>query len=211
MTETTRDRLESAMLHRAAAMLNKLIRSDEKLAYRVHSLGTCSIRFRLRRADAGVVAFVAGGALQLSLDQSVVADVSLTGDLADFLAMARMQRDGTPLAAGKVDIQGDLATAQQIQSLLANSSIDLEGLLAEVTGDVFARMVGRGIRGGVAWMRETHRLLELDLSEYLRFEARLLPSASEIESFVQDSGALASDVERLHARVMRIARARTQS
>jgi ubiquinone biosynthesis protein UbiJ len=181
------------------------------LAYQAQCLGTCSIRFRLRRAELGVVVLVQDGRFDLSFDQSLRADVSITGNVADLLAMAKTQREGTALAAGKVDIEGDLAVAQQVQSMLATMSFDLEGMLAEFTGDVFARMIGRGARGGMAWIREAHRVLEGDLSEYLRYETRLLPSAPEIESFVHESATLANDVERLRARALRIARSRTRT
>ena len=192
------------------AAINRMIRTDEKTAYRVAQLGECSIAFRLKRTGYTVMARVAHGAVSLSSDPAR-ADVTITGSPADFLAMAKTQRDGTPLAAGKVDIEGDLATAQQIQALMANMSIDFEGLLAARTGDVFARQVGRGVRAGIGWVRHAHAALERDLSEYLRFELGLLPVREDIEVFVSECASLAEDVDRLRARVQRIARNRASS
>ena len=192
------------------AAINRVIRADEKTAYRVAELGECSIAFRLKRTGTTVMARVAHGAVSLSSDPER-ADVTITGSPADFLAMAKTRRDGSPLAAGKVDIEGDLATAQQIQALMADMSIDFEGLLAERTGDVFARQVGRGVRAGIDWMRQSHATLERDLSEYLRFELGLLPVREDIETFVSECAALAEDVDRLRARVQRIARKRASS
>jgi ubiquinone biosynthesis protein UbiJ len=181
------------------------------LAYRVAALDRSSICFKLRRGDFAVLARVEGGVISLSADQSVAADVTIIGGFADFLAMVKTQREGTALAAGKLEIQGDLATAQQIQTLLASASIDIEGLLGEVTGDVFARFVGRGVRGGFKWMLDAHDVAERDISEYLQFESRLLPTSPEIDGFVRDCAALAGDVERLHARVIRVIRSRARA
>lgn len=190
------------------AAINRAIRADEKTAYRVAELGECSIAFRLKRSGTTLMARVAHGAVSMSGDTGR-ADVTITGSPADFLAMAKTQREGSVLAAGKVDIEGDLATAQKIQALMAELSIDFEALLAERTGDIFARQLGRGVRAGIGWVRNAHAALERDLSEYLRYELGLLPLREDIETFVSDCAAVAEDVDRLRARVQRIMRNRT--
>lgn len=190
------------------AAINRVIRADEKTAYRVAELGECSIAFRLKRSGTTLMARVAHGAVSMSGDTGR-ADVTITGSPADFLAMAKTQREGSVLAAGKVDIEGDLATAQKIQALMAELSIDFEALLAERTGDIFARQLGRGVRAGIGWVRNAHAALERDLSEYLRYELGLLPLREDIETFVSDCAAVAEDVDRLRARVQRIMRNRT--
>lgn len=190
--------------------INRLIRTDEKIAYRIAELGDCSIAFRLKRSGYTVLARVAEGGVSLS-GEPARADVTITGTPADFLAMAKTQRDGSALAAGRVEIEGDLAIAQQIQALMADTSIDFEGLLAARTGDVFARQVGRGVRAGIGWARNAHATLERDLSEYLRFELGLLPLREDIETFVSECAEVAGDVDRLRARVQRILRQRASS
>lgn len=192
------------------AAINRLIRTDEKTAYRVAELGDCSIAFRLKRSGYTVLARVAAGGVSLS-SEPARADVTITGTPADFLAMAKTQRDGGALAAGRVEIEGDLAIAQQIQALMADTSIDFEGLLAARTGDVIARQVGRGVRAGISWARYAHATFERDLSEYLRFELALLPLGEEIETFVSECAEVAGDVDRLRARVQRIIRQRAST
>ena len=190
--------------------INRVIRTDDKTAYRIAELGECSIAFRLKRSGYTVMARVAHGEVTLA-GEPARADVTITGSPADFLAMAKTRRDGGTLAAGRVDIEGDLAIAQQIQTLMADTSIDFEGLLAARTGDVFARQVGRGVRAGIVWARHAHATIERDLSDYLRFELGLLPVREDIEAFVSECASVASDVDRLHARVQRIIRRRGAS
>lgn len=198
------------LLTGVAAAVNRLIRTDEKIAYRIAELGDCSIAFRLRRSGFTVLARIAHGEVNLSA-ATARADVTITGTPADFLAMAKTQRDGGVLAAGRVEIEGDLAIAQQIQTLLADTSIDFEGLLAARTGDVFARQVGRGVRAGLGWARQAHATFERDLGDYLRHELAVLPRGEDIETFASDCTALAGDVDRLRARVQRIMRQRGAS
>jgi ubiquinone biosynthesis protein UbiJ len=192
-------------------LLNRAIKFDEKTRHRLIELGACSIAFKLRGTDAIVVVTVGNGDLSLSSDCESKPDVQIEGGFSDFIAMARTQRDGTTLAAGKVEIQGDLATAQLIQTVIAEASFDWEELIAQRTGDVIARQIGRGLRSGIGWVRATRAVLERDMGEYLLYEQRLLPTQREIEHFVQDGAAVAAGVERLNARISRIRRKRDLS
>ena len=152
---------------------------------------------------------VHAGEVRLAGDTAAEPDVTITGGIADFMQMARSQRDGTPHAAGQVDIQGDLASAQQVQALLADTTIDFEAMLAVVTGDVAARQVGRGLRAGLGWYQNAQRVIEQDVGEYLRYEARMLPDHDTIEAFVRERTALGEDVDRLAARIERLKRRRS--
>lgn len=202
------DRSSNPLLSRITLMLNRSLRSDEKTRYRLAELGDCTVAFKLRGADTAVIVDIRDTELSLSTNRAGEPDVRIEGGFADFVAMARTQRDGTALPAGKVEIQGDLATAQQIQSLIAEASIDWEEALAQWIGDIPARQFGRLLRGGFDWARRTGEALERDVGEYLLYELRLLPTQREIEQFVQDGADLAAGVERLQARAERIRRKR---
>jgi len=206
--QTERDGPASPLLGRIANLLNGALEFDEKTRHRLVVLGSCSIAFRLRGADHAVIVNVRDGELALTQDIGVKSDVQIEGGFADFVAMAQTQRDGTTLAAGKIEIQGDLATAQQIQTLIAEASFDWEEMIARQTGDIFARQFARGLRGASRWAAATRAVLERDISEYLRHELRLLPTATEIERLVEDGAALVADVDRLGARFARMRRKR---
>lgn len=199
------------LLERLSVLLNRAIEFDEKTRHRMSELGNCSIAFKLRGTDARILVTILNGDLSLSSDLDTKPDVQIEGGLTDFIAMARTQRDGTNLAAGKVEIQGDLATAQLIQTVIAEAAFDWEELIAIRTGDVLARQIGRGVRGGIRWVRATGKILERDVSEYLLYEQRLLPTDREIEKFVQEGAAIVAGVERLQARISRIQRSRGQT
>jgi ubiquinone biosynthesis protein UbiJ len=199
------------LFERLSEMLNRAIKLDEKTQYRLGKLGSCSIAFKLRHTEALVLVTIREGVLSLSGDLGTKPDVQIEGGLSDFIAMVRTQREGTTLAAGKVEIQGDLASAQLIQTVIAEADFDWEELIAHRTGDVIARQIGRGLRGGINWGRSTATILERNLGEYLLYEQRMLPTEKEIESFVQDGTAIASGVERLNARISRIRQKRELS
>ena len=198
-------------LERLSLLVNRAIRRDEKSHYRLTSLGACSIAFKLRGTELMLIASLNCGTVTLLPSLEGKPEVQLEGGIADFLAMAQTQRSGASLAAGKIAIQGDLAIAQNIQSLIAEATFDWEEIIAERTSDVFARQIGRGLRGTLNWAKQTRLVLERDLGEYLNYEKRLVPSAREIEAFLQSSNAIASDIERLEARIVRIQQKRMRS
>ncbi len=209
--DQTSDRSPSPVFERLSYLLNRAIRLDEKTHHRIIELGNCSIAFKLRGTEAAILVTVNAGVVSLSRSRGGRPDVQIEGGVGDFIAMAKTQRDGTTLAAGKVEIQGDLATAQLIQDVISEASFDLEELIAERTGDVVARQIGRGVRGGIGWARATRAVLERDIGEYLLYEQRMVPTEREVEHFVQDGAAIAAGVERLNARISRIQRKRERN
>ncbi|MFT4560599.1 MAG: ubiquinone biosynthesis protein UbiJ [Gammaproteobacteria bacterium] len=200
--------LTKNMIERMNDLLNRTIQDDEKTHYLLRELGRCSIAFKLRGTGSALTASIDNGSVVMSRGTESTADVSIEGSISDFIAMARTQRDGTSLAAGKVSIQGDLATAQNVQTLIAGASFDWEELIARRTGDVVARRLTRGVQSGLSWLQHAHSAVERDMDEYLHYELRLLPTAREIEEFIQRGAVIAADVDRLKARIDRLHRLR---
>tara|TARA_B100001123_G_scaffold248132_2_gene277138 strand:+ start:405 stop:1061 length:657 start_codon:yes stop_codon:yes gene_type:complete len=199
------------LLDRLTRILNRTIELDDRTRYRIAELGNCSIAFKLRNTDARVLVTIFDDNLWLSSDTVAKPDVQIEAGLADFIAMARTQRSGKALATGKVEIQGDLATAQLIQTLIAEATFDWEELISTRTGDVLARQIGRGVRRGARWMRATGKILECDIKEYLHYETRLLPTDREIKHFIQEGASVVAGTERLQARITRLQRRREQT
>jgi ubiquinone biosynthesis protein UbiJ len=195
---------------RLNALFNQVLSKDEKTKYRLRELGDCSIGFALRGSSLRVVVEVLDGDIRAIRDQDLSPDVQIEGSLSDFIAMARSQREGSAMAAGKVSIQGDLATAQNVQAIIAEIDFDIEEIISERVGDVVARQMGRAVRAGLKWAENSHNTVERDVSEFLQFEARILPNEREMEEFIRSGGVAAMDVERLQARLERIQRKRAQ-
>ena len=54
------------------------------------------------------------------------------------------------------------------------------------------------------WLQHARLTLEMDLSEYLQEELRLVPTRIEIENLLEDITRLGMDAERLEARLQRL-------
>ena len=70
--------------------------------------------------------------------------------------------------------------------------------------DPLARQLGNLARGVADTVTKGAATLRQDVSEYLREESRLLPTAIEVDNFLEDVDRLQLDTDRLEARVQRL-------
>jgi len=124
------------------------------------------------------------------------------------LALLRMMTAGrkqSQLSSGAVRIEGDAAVAQALSDALAGLDVDWEEQLARVLGDPIANQIGRAVRAAGDWGGRTRETARANLKEYLEEESRLLPTRYEVDEFLRQVDTLRDDVERLAARIARLA------
>lgn len=200
-----RPRLEP-ILNGISAALNRLLATDERALAQLQGLAGRTLAVKLRRLEWVLYLHVSETGVRFASQTGQIPDVRLEGYVSDLLAMVKAQKVGQPFAAGRVEIQGDLAAVQQLQASLNQLNVDWEELLSQYLGPIAAHQLGRVLRAGSSWASKTRQTLEQDLSEYLQHEVRLLPTAAEVEEFLGNSVAFAADVDRLAARIMRLQR-----
>lgn len=191
-------------LEAVAAALNKLIARDPGLQAGLKPLLGRSLDVRIARLGWRVCVAVEADGLVLATSSLRAADVVLEGSLGDLLAMGRARQRGESVPAGRVRLEGDLAVVQQVQEVMDGLVLDWEGFLTQYVGPLAARQIARVIVGLGEFLRTLHQSLERDLAEYLRTETGLLPAAPEVEAFQVAVMQLATDVDRLVARVRRL-------
>ena len=136
-------------------------------------------------------------------------DVRLSGRLAAFIRLlsAGAERQAE-LSAGRIRVDGDAALADRFTRLLESVELDLEEVLAPVTGDLAAHRLGQLGHGFFGWGRYTIGTLARDVAEYLREESGDLVHHSDVESWMNDVDELAEGVDRLDARMARLEKSR---
>lgn len=192
------------VLDRIADLINRWLKSDDAASARLLELAGRSVEVRLARLNLKLVLAVEADGILLATRSAGAADVVLEGTLSDLLAMARAQRTGTPVPAGKVRIQGDLATVRQFETAFDELSFDWEAELARVVGDIPARQIARAIAGASGFMRQAHRSLERDMGNYLLEETRALAAPEEIAQLGADALRLDVAIDRAAARLQRL-------
>lgn len=129
----------------------------------------------------------------------------LTGSPLGFARLALERREDA-LFQGAVRIEGETATAQAFQVMLADVDWDWEEQVSRLTGDIVAHRIGEFARHARALLSESRETLAQDSGEYLQEESRLLPTRIEVEYFLAGVDGLREDVDRLQARVDRLVR-----
>jgi len=137
----------------------------------------------------------------LSLGNEHNADLIITGRA---LTLAQLGSNPDSLFSADIDIHGNVQFAKQLRDLLEGFDFDWEQQLAKVTGDSMAYPIAHGIRQFHAWAKNTHQSMQLNMSEYLREEAQILPDKSQIKDYLSEIDTLRADTDRLDARITRL-------
>lgn len=195
---------EDQLLERAARAVMRVLATDSLATARLRELAGRVIALQIRGFDTTIFAAVTDSELLLATSTAREPDVMLAGKLADFAAFAQARGSAEAMPAGKLQIQGDLATAQAVQRLLDELAIDWEALLAEHLGEIAAHQIGRGVRRGLAWFRDARAAWIEDIPAYLQHERQWVPTADQVEGFAREGMSLGADVERLAARIARL-------
>lgn len=132
------------------------------------------------------------------------ADVMVEATPFALLRLLTVTGEGNSLAGSEIAVQGEVADAQRIRSLLSRRHVDAEELLARVLGDVAAHQVGNFVRSLVDAGRRTTGALLQDLGEYLSEESRISPSRAELDALTSAVESLRDDAERLDKRILRL-------
>ena len=122
--------------------------------------------------------------------------VTLRGSLTVFARLG-LAGSGAEVAPGDLEIEGDVALGQKMHRILQQLDLDWEEPLARLLGDPLGHAVGQGLRAAWAWQAHAVKTLSLDAAEYLREEARLVPTRRELEGFLDAVDTLRADVDRL--------------
>lgn len=185
--------------------VNRVLQLDATTRARLAELRGKVIRLRVT-GDPAFEIFVLPeeSGVRLRTEHERDADVTLSGDIPVILRFAARRLLPEVVAAGEVQISGDIALGQRFQKILEQADIDWEEPLARVLGDVPGHQLGRALRDLGGWMRQTLRTLQQDLGEYLQEESRLLPVRARANAFRQSVESLQRDLENLEQRLARL-------
>lgn len=132
------------------------------------------------------------------------ADVTIRAGLPTYLGLLFSRDAKITRRTPNMSISGDVTLAQQFQQIMKNLEIDWEEQASHWVGDTAAHKLGRLARDSRRYFREASQTLAMDLSEYLRYEKKLLPDRIEIDEFISAVDRLRNDVDRLGQRIDRL-------
>lgn len=188
-------------------LVNRALALDPEGAAALDELAGRVIAIEVKGFGTRVTLIPGAGRIQLFGFYDAEPDCLIQGSPFGLLQLVLAKRKERPLVTGEVEIQGDATLAHALSAALARLDIDWEEQLARIIGDPFAYQVSRKVQAAQAWTERTAESFAANLSEYLQEERRLLPTRYEVEAFLHEVDVLRDDVERLEARIERLARA----
>jgi len=197
--------LPAPALAAAEALINRLLALDPEGAARLTKLQGRVLRVELVGLALHLHLVPEADALRLFGDYAAEPDCVVRATPAALLSMALAEHREDQVFGGAVTIDGDNGLAQAIGEVLKGLDIDWEEQLSKLVGDAVARRVGDQARATNRWAERSSTVLTSDLREYLIEEGRLLPSEPEMRAFLSGVDNFRDDVERIEARIERLA------
>ena len=197
------DALE-ALFRPITSVLNRNIAEITPARELAARLGGKVIAVRVQNTALALYFTMTDEKISLSPDCAAEPDVVISGSL---LTLALISGSGgeTAMRDGSLHLTGSVAVANDFQELLRYARPDVEEELAGLVGDAAAHRLGEFARGVADWTRETRHTMAANIREYLQEESRDAPSRYELERFSRELGKLRDDVDRIEARLRRVA------
>ncbi len=186
------------LLPQLQRVLNRAVALDPQFAPHLDALDGKLLQLHLAVVERDIFIEIVSRELQLSAKGGRAPDLRLSGSPLALLRMACAEEP--QLAVQDVQVQGDVALAQQVQRILQRLDIDWEEQLAKLTGDTLAQRLGGLARHSVHWFTATRQQLRADVTDYLQEEARYLPTRAELDAWYVAVDELRDGSERLAAR-----------
>ena len=187
--------------------LNRALALDPETRAALAPLDGRRVALRIEQPPLALQVTVDGDRLRVGPPADAVpADLDVRATLAALvgqLPMFRRGDDGPPV--GRMRIEGDADLARRLQRLAGRFDPDWQGPFVAVFGEVVGVQVAKAFAGALRQARAGARDLAGTTVEYLTEESRDLVPREELAAFNDDVDTLRDDVERLAARIARLA------
>ena len=192
----------SLLLKPLAFALNTALAQDPETQVKLAQFEQRCIAIDIVDFKQTINIFIDGQKIQLNINNEHIADLTISGKA---IALAKLGQHPDNLFSADIDIHGNVQFAKQLQDLLEGFDFDWEAQLAKVTGDTLAYPLAQGLRHTASWLKNTHQSMQENIAEYLREESRILPDKSEINDYLNNIDTLRADLDRLEARINKVA------
>ena len=134
-------------------------------------------------------------------------DLSLSTTLAGLIGLLRPEAKHS-LPAGRVTVSGDAELLRRLEQIAKRFAPDWDAAFARHLGPTLGPQIGRALADALRVAQASARSLAETASEYVREESRDVASRDELNRFADDVDHLRDGVDRLEAKLNRLAKAR---
>jgi|GEM_PF-1040466 ubiquinone biosynthesis protein UbiJ len=187
-----------------ATHINKILGFDSDGNSQMLELNGRLIQVILNKVDLKFYFSISNNRLTIRHGQVLDPDVTVTGNPADFLDLFKSKFRNKSIAAGTVQISGDLGVAKQVENLIKEIDFDGEELLSKIVGDIPAHIIFHRLSIVKSDVLRAISKVESDLIDYIQHEKVLVPSSENFSNFVTQVSSLSERLEFVEAQVKTI-------
>ena len=155
----------------AERVINAALKTDEISRTRLTELNDKVIAIQETSLGISVGIAVVDNEVQLLNEFDGESDVKLIGDKESLLAL---MKSSDALYGSGIRIEGQLSDAEALRSIVGQLDIDIESLLAPITGGTIAHQAGRFLESAASWFNSASVKAQASTKDYLQDEACLL-------------------------------------
>ncbi len=134
------------------------------------------------------------------------ADCTLRAPASSLMRLAMSKDKTAVLHSPEVELDGDSGALLDLVAVLQDLELDWEYEVSRWLGPVATQLISGHLRSRAQWTRQGLSSLNQNIAEYLAEEARTLVGQREAEVRFSELDTLKVDIERLEARIERLAR-----
>lgn len=196
--------LVTAAVAQLEATINHLLQYDPGSRQRLQQLEGQLFHFQCLSPALSVYLQTAGERLYLYSQWRGPCDVTLSGQLQDFVGLIHSEDAASYLINSELTLRGSSQSLIELQTILATLDIDWEAALCARLGDVPGHQLSKAIRAGSNLLRSAGSSGKRQLLDYLRHESQLFPARFEQEHFFQRVDQLRLNTDRAAAMVRQL-------
>ncbi len=200
-----------ALLAGAEHGINRVLRMDSTAIPRLAALSGRVIAVDCRDPALRLFIIPSDEGLMLASEWAAEADCTLRAPAASLLRLA-LSRDKTAVLHGPdVELDGDSGLLLELAGVLQDLELDWEYEVSRWLGPVGSQLVGGHLRSQARWSRDNFASISRNFADYLAEETRTVVGKHEAEARFAELDQIKLDLERLEARVARLAQSSTPS
>lgn len=139
-----------------------------------------------------------------SEELATVSDAKISSDTATLFSVLLAKTEDRPLANPRLNITGDAQLVQSAFTILQTLDLRWDDLLAPLLGSVATQGLKTATDGIRQWTQESSSTLRHSMDDYLKEEAKVLPTAYSLEEFQTRLDQLRLRIDRAEARTSRV-------
>nr|WP_288358351.1 SCP2 sterol-binding domain-containing protein [uncultured Pseudomonas sp.] len=197
--------LAQALLAAVERGLNRVLELDSTALPRLARLNGRVIAVQSQSPSLQMFILADGQGLRLAGQWAGAVDCTLRAPASALLRLALARDKQAVLHEPEVELDGDSGALMELAGVLQDLDLDWEYELSRWLGPVPTALLAGHLRSRAGWTRENLHSLQLSLADYLSEESRTLVGRREADARFAELDDLKLSLDRLDARIERLA------